>query len=609
LWNVVVSDLEQLPVGIDLGTTRSVIAHLDAAGRPCTVLNTEGELTTPSVVFFDPNGVIVGKEAQKAAEFEPDRVARCAKRNMGDRFYERPVCGCRLPPEVIQALVLRKLKADAELKLGAISRVVITVPAYFNEPRRKATQDAGRLVGLDVLDIINEPTAAAISFGIQQGFLNARGESSQRETVLVYDLGGGTFDVTLMDIEGERYTARATGGDVYLGGIDWDQRIADYVAEQFRDKFAFDPRDDEQAKQALLVEAEDAKHALTARSLVNIQFAHDGKRLRVPLSREQFEELTGELVDRTILTVRRLMREAQCEWSQLTRIMLVGGSTRMPAVQRAIERESGLSVDRSLSPDEAVAHGAAIYAGLLMQDRRVPRRGMSVVNVNSHDLGVLGVERETGLPRRKVLIARNTPLPAAGSSKFVTGRVGQSSVKVTVVEGGDAAGKNATLIGNCVVTDLPPGLPSGTPIKVTFNYGTNGRLTVGAVLPGTGRHASMSIERSSGLSEAEIAAWQQRIAANRIVDDAPRVAELAAELLDADSAVVETEDLPTADHDEPLEVEDFLDAATPTTESRTAPVAPRAPTPADRIAIDTGKETPPASGDAALNEFFKNLKR
>ena len=272
-------------IGIDLGTTFSAVAFLDATGRPETIRNSEGDLTTPSAVFFDQKHPIVGVEAIEAGLLEPDRLAVYAKRDIGEDHYEKAIRGKQLPSEVIQAIILRKLRADAELKLGDIREAVITVPAFFNEPCRKATQDAGRLAGIKVLDIINEPTAAAITYGIEQGFLNVDGTSAQRETVLVYDLGGGTFDVTLMEIDGGNFRTVATAGDVYLGGIDWDQRIVDFIAEAFLAEYEVDPREDEQAAQELQRKANQTKHALTQRESVSIAFAHEGKRLRTEVDR------------------------------------------------------------------------------------------------------------------------------------------------------------------------------------------------------------------------------------------------------------------------------------------------------------------------------------
>ncbi|MCB9952878.1 MAG: Hsp70 family protein [Planctomycetaceae bacterium] len=499
------------PIGIDLGTTFSLVAWVDAQGRPHTITNAEGDLTTPSVVFFDRDTAIVGKEAVKAAEFEPDRIAQFAKRDMGNLFFHRQIRGEDVPPEVVQSIILKKLRHDAELRLGSVTQAVITVPAYFNEPRRKATQDAGKLAGLDVLDIINEPTAAAIAYGVEQGFLKSDGKAEQRQTVLVYDLGGGTFDVTLMDLQGHQFETVATAGDVYLGGIDWDQRIVDFVAEKFLAEHRIDPRKDESDLQRLLHEAEDAKRALTLRSEVQIHFAAGGKRLRTTLSRDEFETLTGDLLDRTQLTTQRVLREAERSWKDIDRLLLVGGSSRMPMVSEMLEKLSGLQVDRSLSPDEAVAHGAAVYARWLTSDRVEATPTMSIRNVNSHDLGVLGVERSTGRQRRQLMIGRNTPLPTAKSHVFPTLKENQGSVVVNVVEGGDASGNQSTAIGKCVVQGLPEGLPAKTPVEVTFEYAENGRLTVKAWLPTVKKSATLEIERASGLSPERYAAWAPRV--------------------------------------------------------------------------------------------------
>ena len=509
--SLVADSASELAVGIDLGTTYSLVAHLDSTGRPWTVLNAEGDITTPSVVFFDKTSVVVGKEAVKVAEFEPELIAQFAKRDMGRESFHKTIRGKQLPPEVIQALILKKLKQDAELKLGNVTKAVVTVPAYFNEPMRKATQDAGRLAGIDVLDIINEPTAAAISYGVQQGFLNAKGESQQRETVLIYDLGGGTFDATLMEIDGHNYNAVATLGDVYLGGIDWDQRIVEFVADEFQKQHGFDPRGDASAMQVLMSEAADAKHSLSARDEVTIHYAHNGRRIRLNLTRERFETMTGDLLDRTLITIRKLLRESNCQWSDITRLLLVGGSSRMPMIQKMLEEESGLPLDRSLSPDEGVAHGAAIYAGLLIGTKAITRHGMSVANVNSHDLSVLGVESATKLKRRQVMIPRNTSLPAIGTNKFKTYQENQKNVAVNVIEGGDASGNGATRIGKCIVSGLPKALPAKTPVEVVFQYSQNGRLTVKAWLPTINREAHLTIERASGLSESQLEYWMHRI--------------------------------------------------------------------------------------------------
>lgn len=522
-WRATMASCASEPaVGIDLGTTFSAIAFLDQEGRPRTIPNLEGEPSTPSAVYFSSAGTVVGREAIKAARFEPDAVAQCVKRDMGKPYCRRPICGQRLPPEVVQAFILRKLREDAQVRLGAFSKVVVTVPAFFNEPRRKATMDAGALADLEVIDIINEPTAAAIAYGVQQGFVSPSGQTSQLERILVYDLGGGTFDATLMEIEGCNYRAVATDGDVYLGGIDWDRRIADHLAQRIIETCGEDPREQPEAMQALMLEAEDAKRALTARDKVAVHFAHGTRRTSMVLTRAEFEAMSEDLLGRTLFTCNSLLREAGFGWRDLTRVLLVGGSSRMPMVQRALEQESGMKVDRSLLSEEPVAMGAALYAGFLLKHQAGARPTMNVRNVNSHHLGVLGVERATGMPRRKILIPRNTPLPAEGSGRFSTLRDNQTGVLIEVVEGGDDTGRNATPIGRCIVSGLPPGLPAGTRVLVRFAYRTNGRLTVAASLAGTEHRVTMAIERASGLSAPMIRQWKQRIEQGRILDVVPQ---------------------------------------------------------------------------------------
>jgi len=370
-----------------------------------------------------------------------------------------------------------------------------------------------------VIDIINEPTAAALAYGVVEGFLSERGQTRRKETLLVYDLGGGTFDATLMQIDGSDYRTLATDGDVFLGGMDWDRRIVDHVAQRFRAECGEDPRAHPEASQSLLLEAEDAKRALSAREKVTVHFAFAQYRIAVPLTRQQFESMTEDLVERTMFTAASLLRDAGRKWSDLTRVLLVGGASRMPMIEKALARQAaGVRIDRSLLSEEPVALGAAIYAGLLLKVGVSPRPAMTVKNVSSHHLGVLAVERATGLPRRKILIPRNTPLPAAGVGVFDTLRDNQRGVIVNVVEGGDQSGNNATRIGKCVVSGLPQGLPAGTPVKVRFDYGINGRLTVTASLPGMMSKATMTLERASGLSEESIAQWRARIQQGNLID-------------------------------------------------------------------------------------------
>ena len=504
-------DTSRPAVAIDLGTTFSVVAQINRDGRPETVVNEEGDLSTPSVVYFDDSCPVVGKEAINAAEFNPQRMAQFAKRDMGSELYSGSIAGRQFPPEVIQALVLKKLKADAELRIGPFDQAVLTVPAYFNEPRRKATQDAGKLAGIRVLDIINEPTAAAIAHGAAIGYLDAGGQARQPERVLVYDLGGGTFDVSVMDIRQGDFRTVATAGDAHLGGIDWDQRLQQSLAEQFQRQTSVDIIGDPAAEEKLRALATRAKKTLSARDEAVVRMHHGPAQAQLKISRQEFETLTCDLVERTRLTLNHLLKEAQLRWSDITRLLLVGGSTRMPMIAKMLEQESGMPVDRSLSPDEAVAHGAAVYAGILLRPEGFQGSGVSVTNVNSHDLGVLGVDRTTGKPRRQIMIPRNSSLPCTAQRRFVTSRDGQQDVVVSVVEGGTDSGVGATRIGKCKISGLPEKLPQGTPVEVTFEYGGDGRLTVSGEIPATDCRTHSTIERANGLTDEAMLDWKVRI--------------------------------------------------------------------------------------------------
>ena len=450
---------------------------------------------------------------------EPDAIAQFMKRDIGKAEYLKLIRGTKFPPEVLQALVLRKLRQDTIDRLGTCEDVVITVPAYFNEPRRKATQDAGRMAGLNVLDIINEPTAAAIAYGVRQGFVAVDGNVESDETVMIYDLGGGTFDVSVMKIEGNKYTVLGTDGNVQLGGIDFDRALVKKISEEFEAKYGTDPRDDPAAQQRLLREAEEAKRGLSAREKVTVAFEHSTQGVRVVITRDEFERMTAHLIDRTRFTVTNLMRTVGLSWDDISRLLLVGGSTRMPMVARMLESESGKTIDRSLAADEAVAHGAAIYAGLLCERGAIVQKNMSVTNVCSHSLGVLGLESRTGRKKSRVMIPANSKLPASKSAVFKTYEDNQSSVVVNVIEGGDASGNNSTSIGRCVVRGLPQGLPADTPVNVQFNYLANGRLQVSAKVPSLDIGVSLAIERSSGLTDESIREWAERIEFNELLID------------------------------------------------------------------------------------------
>ncbi|MBI2481022.1 MAG: Hsp70 family protein [Planctomycetia bacterium] len=496
-------------VGIDLGTTFSAVACLDELGRPQTLINGEGDKLTPSVVFFEDSEIIVGKEAVKAISTAAAQVAECVKRDLGNRMYEKVLGGRQYPPEALEAWVLNKLRIDGQRQIGAFDKVVITVPAYFDEVRRKATQDAGYMAGFEVMDIINEPTAAAIAFGFQQSGARALEASQGRCRILVYDLGGGTFDVTVMEISRDQFITLATDGDVRLGGRDWDQRLVDFVAEEFIRRCGVDPREDPNTAGRLWRECEDAKRTLSARSKATVACDYQGRALRLEITRHQFEEITRDLLDRTAFTTRQTLQAAGLQWTDIDRVLLVGGSTRMPAVCEMLQSITGKELDRSISPDEAVAHGAAIHAGLLLERHQGHAPRVMIKNVNSHSLGVVARDSATKRQRNAILIPRNTSLPVSAKRIFKTHKASQKSILVQIVEGESASPDDCSQIGKCSVRELPPNLPSNTPIEVRFRYADNGRLTV--IVSCAGKELCHEIQRDNSLTQEQLASWRQYI--------------------------------------------------------------------------------------------------
>ena len=528
------NDTPHPAVGIDLGTTYSVLAMLDELGRPKTLANAEGDTITPSAILFEGNDVVVGKEALKALATEADSVAQCAKRDLGYRVFHRVLGGRHYPPEALEGWILNKLRADAVRTIGPFTQAVITVPAYFDEVRRKATQDAGYMAGLEVLDIINEPTAAAVSYGFKEGFLNLDGQTSEARRILVYDLGGGTFDVTVMEIEGSSFTALATDGDVQLGGHDWDERLVDFVAEEFIRQYGLDPREEPNTHGRLWRDCEDAKRTLSARQKASVACDYKGHAVRLEITREKFEEITHDLLDRTAFTTRQTLQAAGLEWGDLDRVLMVGGSTRMPAVTELLKKLSGREPDASVSADEAVAHGAALHAGLILSRSQGKSPGFKIKNVNSHSLGVVGTDTKTKRQRNAILIPRNTPLPVTARRVFKTQKAGQRSILVQIVEGESASPDDCVQIGQCAVRDLPSGLPAETPIEVKFRYEENGRLTVDVHVQGTEKALKHEITRENSLTQDQLDSWRNYISGQ----PAPAVtAEVADDKAAGDSKV------------------------------------------------------------------------
>ncbi|MCS6850896.1 MAG: Hsp70 family protein [Gemmataceae bacterium] len=511
-------------VGIDLGTTYSAIATLDERGQPITLPNREGEMLTPSAVLIDGDTAVVGQAALDVALERPQDVATLIKRRMGYASYGRPVAGRDFRPETLSALILRKLVQDAEHRVGPIRQAVITVPAYFDDTRRKATKDAGRIAGLDVLDILDEPTAAALAYSYRppEGGAAAASErplSEAPQTVLVYDLGGGTFDVTVVRLSQQRFQTLAIEGDVRLGGKDWDDRIVDHVAAAFRQEYGEDPRSDPQSLALLQAAAERAKRTLSKLTQTRITCAHAGKVLSVPLTRAEFEAMTRDLLTRTRLTVTQVLRQARLRWEQIDRILLVGGSTHMPMTGQMLRELSGKNPDNSLAVSEVVARGAAIHGGIVTARSPAPKvpfdadvqdalRQIVEINVISHSLGI--EVRHHNERINDILIVKNTQLPAAASRVYRTSVENQPRVRVKVLQGEAHQADACINIGECWIDDLPPNLPKGSPIQVRCSCGSDGLIDVMALDMTSGRMARVEIHRSSGLSEDDLArerAW------------------------------------------------------------------------------------------------------
>jgi molecular chaperone DnaK len=553
-----VSDQEVTPVfGIDLGTTYSCIAYVDEYGKAVIIPNSEGDRTTPSVVQFENDNRVVGKEAKNSAVLNPDQVIEMVKRHMGEANWRFGYNGTEYSAEEISSYILRKLADDAEQYLGnPVKDVVITCPAYFGIAQRDATAQAGKIAGFNVREVINEPTAAAVMYGLQ---------NEEDQVVLVYDLGGGTFDITVIEIKGGAVTVVSTGGDHNLGGRNWDEAVVFYLAEHWKTEAGSndDPVDSEDSLQDLWIKAEMAKQALTARQETKVVVTHAGQRIGVALTREKFNELTANLLERTVDFTRSTMGEAETRgFSHFDQILLVGGSTKMPQVMERLTQAFNLPL-KVFDPDEAVAKGAAVYGRKLALDEKiqikiaemtgtsadeveisaVPEQvvakaqesvardnglrlasvkkysEMSVTNVASHSFGIIAIDPTTNKDIIANMVLVNDPLPLAKTQTFHTEDANQEEVEFKVMENGIASFRvdDITIgeeIGNANMK-LPPRLPQNAPIEVTFDLQRDGRLHI------TGRELTsnvlieIDIQTTRSLSDEELQAAKQR--SNKLV--------------------------------------------------------------------------------------------
>ncbi len=514
--------LEGNTVGVDLGTTYSTIAQLDAAGTPISMLNSDGKPITPSVVLLGDDGkVIVGPTFERMSLEKPDNIVEAVKRQMGNKDYYVVYQGKKLTPEVISAMILKKLKQDAEKQIGKITNAVITVPYYFNDVRRKATQDAGVIAKLNVIDIINEPTAATLAYAWKMGELGRTDLGNIEKTIMVYDLGGGTFDVTVVRYTPTAFRVLATDGDVMLGGLDWSRRIVDHVAEQFHRKYGEDPREDPETLMQFTRDCEDAKRDLSDKAQVPVSCYYKGKSLTVSLTRGDFERMTGDLMQRTRDTTELVMEQAGVGKGELDEVLLVGGSTYMPVVETMLREVTGREPTRDvIKPEEAVAQGAAIHAAILEArqtggDSRLGRavitrlRAVGMSDVNSHSLGVrISDPNNRDRKLNHIMIPKNTSIPHNVTQKFVTNSPNQQRIHICVLEG-DATDPDAcTVIGDFRIVGLPPNLPAGSPVEVTYAYDKNGRIDIQAKDLTGGKAGQIEIHRASGLDDAGVSTFE-----------------------------------------------------------------------------------------------------
>ncbi len=510
-------------IGIDLGTTFSAMAHIDSYGKPQLIPNSESERITPSVILFEEQNAVVGTLAKNNSVAEPECIADFIKREMGkskDQFH-REFNGKVYSAEELSALILKKLKADAEKYLKeAVTDAVITVPAYFNDAERTATITAGQLAGFNVLQIINEPTAAAVAYGLDK--------LDEDQTVFVFDLGGGTFDVTIMRIEGHKIQMLATNGDHRLGGKDWDDVIVNYVAEEFDREHGENPLLDLQSYQDLQSRALAAKIQLSSRGRTAIVHSFNGKSVKVELTREDFEKRTLHLIEKCKTICEMTMQEGKLEWTDLDKVLLVGGMTRMPMVRNLVGQLSLVPMADDVNPDEAVAIGAAVQAILLMLQEEEEsgesvlsentrhqfssREGglIQVTNITSHTLGVVlwddGQHQEYVFP----MIHKLSPIPAKAKNFFGTANANMPRAVVRIVEGESTLPAECTSLGKCDV-ELPPFLPKGSPVELVYQYNANQVLEV--AVHAAGNQTKVLIERNTGLAPHEVEVARAGLAA------------------------------------------------------------------------------------------------
>lgn len=496
-------------VGIDLGTTYSCISYLTPQGEPVTIPNAEGELSTPSVVLFDGDTAIVGTEALRHAVSQPERVIQNSKRFMGDRQKFWVVDGKVHRPPDVAALILRKLLDAGEERLGPIKHAVITVPAQFSDLQRQDTAEAGRKAGLERVDIINEPVAAALCYVLSEGMWFA--ELASDQTVMVFDLGGGTFDLSLVRYNKSEVKVVASGGDLQLGGIDWNRRIEEFACDEFIKETPLDPRLDKESMQGLAIEVEQTKRSLSVRPKAPLTVLHAGRRKTFSIDQEHFELLTSDLVNRCEQITLGLLKDRKLGWAHVDTVLVTGGATRMPMIRKMLQRVSGTTLNTTLSPDQSITQGAAYYAGMLLSGQKFAKTYLGKeasarlakfkqVSVNARGLGILVRDKETGLRVPHYLLPPHTPLPVEVKQTFGTVVPNQRRVHLHIVESGTNPEQPFVKLGACVIEELPADLPVNAPIEVTIRYDEQARVHVAGKDVTSGASARAVIIREQNMS-------------------------------------------------------------------------------------------------------------
>lgn len=501
-------------VGIDLGATRAVLARIDETGHSATVRDARGDMQIPSVVYFEDEEFLYGRMAELAAAREVGRAAEFYKRDLGQAAYSRAIGGELLPVELIEACLLKKLVADLADQGLAKPAVVLSIPASFNQAQRRARIDAAKLAGVETLGTINDPLAVALAHAESLGYLNPADAQRPGLRALVFDLGGGKLDVSIVEIKPGRVRTMAVGGNPELGGRDFDARLAEYLAEQFHKQFDTDPRHDMASVRRLLENAKEAKHALSARQQTKVEVERGQQKTTVTVTREIFEDLVADLLDECVQITQAALAQAGMDWSDVAHLLLLGGGSRMPCVARRLKELTGLDPTAHVHADEAVAHGAAVMAESLLaaRERRQPSLACTIVDLTAHTLGFEWNDPQTDRFENVVMIRRGSELPCGTVAKVTTEVENQKSLVIQLLEGESRLADECTRIAQLTIGDLPTPLAKGAQIDVQYQFTTGGRLQVKAQLARSGQALPISVRRAQALSETQMADWKSVVA-------------------------------------------------------------------------------------------------